>query len=517
MLVRLKMEWLLLRRDRGYWGGLFLLSLLTVLAFQVGWSRMKQQARLHQRFLSERTDLLTVFQASVADHEKQREEKSVEGISRVGVTTDLPPIDFESLLNRKVSPLEQSQYSWMWSSARTSAGMIFLSTSFKVWRPPTVTGALSVGEADQWPEFFVPQLSSRENIPFPSVAKTLSASRIVNPFHLDIGAFDLSTLLIVIVPLVIVVLTYDVLSKDREQGILRMLTSQNQSVSSRILVRLCLRILGIVILFLGTILACYGISGADLTDSMTWQLLGTFSLAVCFYALFWGSLVGGVNALGCSSTTNAVVLAVSWIILVCVLPLSISQSVAHAYPVSRAGSLAEREKEIQKSIRELQMQATLDTRETHGEATPASRTEQIARMQEEARRGTETLYRSMEQDVTRFYAQHQQRAEAIQFWQSLSPPLAMKMICDTIAGNSHDQFLRFTKKISDDHRDFLAGFQSQPHSNRRLTSDDLRQMSCFPIVSPVADIHWLPVLWSLVTIAFWGMILAILGWGILRL
>lgn len=516
MLTRLKMEWQLLRASRGYWAGLLFTLILTGLAFQVGWSRVQHQESLHQRFLKERNEILSVIQASITEKEKEPDTQTSERRGRGRVLSEPLSVDFDQLLNRSVSELEKQQYSRMWFSAKTPSGMAYLSSQFKVWKPPTVLGVISVGETDQWPEFYLPQLSSGGRQPVPSEAKTLAASRIVNPFHVSIGALDLTTLLIVIVPLVIIALNYDILSRDREQGILRLLAPQNLSLSSLIITRLMLRTLGLVgVIGLVTLISHFAV-GADLSNRTTGKLLGMFLLAVTVYSLFWSSLVWLINSLGCSSTTNAVLLSILWLALVFVIPLSITQSAAKAYPVVPAGALAAKEKEIQKSIREMQAQQRLEAREMHGETTPASRTAEIARMQEQAQQGALKLQDAMKQEVERYYQQHQQREESLQKWQILSPVIAIKNLCDALSGNSQAQFVEFTKKVCDDHRNYLAHFQSLTGDQRRLTSADLEKMPFFPLDSSGPNLVWKPLWWSVASIACWGGLLSMLGWGLLQ-
>lgn len=513
---RLRMEWCLLRASQGYWGGLLLVGFLTSLAFQVGWWRVKQQENLHQRFLSERNELLTVIQAAVAEKNKELENQSVPEQDRAGMMLEPPSVEFDAVLNRTVSPVERNQFGRLWNSAKTPSGMAYLSTSFKVWKPPAPTGAISVGESDQWPEFYLPQLSSGGRSPVPSVARTLSASRIVNPFHVSMGAFDLSTLVVVIVPLIIIALTYDILSHDREQGILRLLVSQNQSVLPLMITRLVFRTLGVVGVLVSVMLASYFAVGAGLSTATTWKLLGMFSLAVTAYALFWASLAWGISSLGCSSTTNVVLLAVIWMVLVFVMPLSVTRSVARAHTVPPAGALATKEKEIQKSIQEMQAQQRLEAREMHGETTPESRMAQIARLQEVAQKGAEKLQDAMKIEVEHYYQQHQQREAALRQWQILSPALAIQHACDLISGNSQSQFVNFTRKVSKDHLDYLAYFQTIRDSRGRLTPADLEKMPFFPLNSPDPN----PLqgsLWrSVATVVLWGVVVGLLGWSMLH-
>ena len=486
-------------------------GVLTAVAFYGGWARVSDHERLHQRFLMERRELLTVVQAAAAEKDPPKDADN-SNPSGMRFQSSKPSVDLDQLLDRPLSKLDRQEFERHWSSGKSPNGMAYLSSNFKAWRPPTVLGAISVGESDQWPEFYTPKMLFGGKFPTSSEAQTLSASRIVNPYHVSVGAFEMSTLLIVILPLVSIALTYDVLSQDRELGILRLLGAQNVSIRMLVMIRLALRPLSVVGVLLCVLLLGYVIVGADLFNGSTWALLGTFTLTVLVYTGFWAAVAWFVNSLGFSSMTNAVLLAMCWIVVVFVVPVSIAQSVAGAHPVPASGALASKEKEIQKSIQEMQTQMRLEAREMHGEQL---REAQAAFWQETAAKGALELRERMTVEIDRYYREHDERDAAMLRWQFLSPALAVKQACDLIAGNSHAQFVQFTRDVCSDHSEYLDYFRTLSGKNERLTSAEIEKAPTFARSGSTARVDWQALWWSIGVVAAWALLLGVLGWTIL--
>jgi ABC-2 type transport system permease protein len=77
---------------------------------------------------------------------------------------------------------------------------------------PTVLAPLSVGESDLFPYFFKAGLGSKQTI--------LSNDELENPINLLSSRFDLSFVIVYLFPLLVLTLSYNLISAEKEQGTL---------------------------------------------------------------------------------------------------------------------------------------------------------------------------------------------------------------------------------------------------------------------------------------------------------
>src|SRR6266508_4576303 len=88
--------------------------------------------------------------------------------------------------------------------------------------PPAPLAALAVGQSDLYPYYFKVTSQSKQ---------TFTANdEIENPTNLLAGRFDLAFVIIYLYPLLILALSYNLISAEREQGTLAMLMSQPVSL-----------------------------------------------------------------------------------------------------------------------------------------------------------------------------------------------------------------------------------------------------------------------------------------------
>ena len=122
--------------------------------------------------------------------------------------------------------------------------------------PPGPLAPLAIGQSDLLPYYFKVSTDARENI--------VAATELENPQRLLVGRFDLAFVLIYLYPLLILGITYNMLSAEKEQGTLALALSQPVSLSTLVTGKVTLRALllvGIVVVFSAVALAA---AGADL-------------------------------------------------------------------------------------------------------------------------------------------------------------------------------------------------------------------------------------------------------------
>jgi ABC-2 type transport system permease protein len=198
--------------------------------------------------------------------------------------------------------------------------------------PGAPLAPVALGQSDLFPGQF--QVTYQSKIHF------IHNNDIENPWHLLSGHFDLAFVIVYLLPLIIFALSYNLLSAERESGTLKLLMSQPLALRTLIWGKVAVRaivLLGLAVMVpLGVLLLARPTTGSAMGLTLWWALL------VGAYALFWFALVVAVNAFGRSSATNAMLLIVSWVVLVLIVPVLLNLAVTAASPAPSRNELATR-------------------------------------------------------------------------------------------------------------------------------------------------------------------------------
>ena len=139
-----------------------------------------------------------------------------------------------------------------------------------------------------------------------------------SPLTLLSGRFDLSFVVVYLLPLLVIALSYDLLSAEKERGTLPIAMTQPISIrqlfDAKLVARLALVLVPFVLLATAAFLA-----SADLSAERS-LLFTLWTLTATAYGLFWLAVAAFVNSSGRSSQTNAVILACLWLALVVIVP-----------------------------------------------------------------------------------------------------------------------------------------------------------------------------------------------------
>ena len=167
---------------------------------------------------------------------------------------------------------------------------------------------LAIGQSDLLPVLLPDHDRRQETV--------LAAAELENPQRLLVGRFDLAFVLIYLYPLLILALTYNVLSARTEQGTLVLALSQPVSLRTIVLGKLTLRF-GIFLLVISGLAGFAAVvAGIDLGATGVTTRLLLWVTAVVAYGLVWFALATLVASFGRPSSTNAMALAAIWLAFV---------------------------------------------------------------------------------------------------------------------------------------------------------------------------------------------------------
>lgn len=174
---------------------------------------------------------------------------------------------------------------------------------------------LVTGQSDVLPGKFV---ASRR---FDYRVERQNASNGLQTFY---GKLDMAFAIVFLLPLLIVAFNFNILSSEKEKNTLKLLLAQQASIQEIIFGKLAVSFLfTLVMLVVPIVFAGIGFG------SGVWLYLAIG----CLYSLFWHLLCGYVNSRLRSSAWNATVLLTGWMLIVLILPATITTVTGMIHPV----------------------------------------------------------------------------------------------------------------------------------------------------------------------------------------
>ncbi len=176
-----------------------------------------------------------------------------------------------------------------------------------------------------------------------------------NPFNLLTGNLDFSFVLIYLFPLLIISFSYNLLSEEKEGGTWPLVSTQGDSPLKLLLRKLLIRAIAVfatlaMLLFLGAVI---------LSIPMDSSFMATIAIAV-LYLLCWFAICLWVISLQKRSSTNAVILLSSWMMLTVILPGAVNNYILNKYPVPEAMATAIAQREGYHEKWDMDKQPTMD-------------------------------------------------------------------------------------------------------------------------------------------------------------
>jgi ABC-2 type transport system permease protein len=203
-------------------------------------------------------------------------------------------------------------------SAVARAGVTADQQAVDITLPHTPLQAISIGHTGLLPDRATPFTEYDVTTMWPTQLLPRAAT-VQDLYTTTVGQFDLAHALVWLLPLLVIVLSYDLLSREREEGTLALVLSQPITARQVVAAKTVARVPWIVL----PALTIYAAAIAPRLPEMTTRtsvLAGAGGLLVAAYALMWLALCVWVNTRQWSSPANGLILGVCWLMLVLVLP-----------------------------------------------------------------------------------------------------------------------------------------------------------------------------------------------------
>ncbi len=191
--------------------------------------------------------------------------------------------------------------------------------------PPHDYASLAIGQRDLFRYYY--RLTGM------SLHYQLFENELANPVNLMIGNFDLSFVLVYLLPLLIIAFCYGLFSYEKENGTLALLQIQSISIRKIILVRLAfyflmLTCLALLISLIGLLTSGNPLTVENLVPAVAWMT------GVMIYCAFWFAMMFLIVSLRKSSSFNAITAVACWLLLLIIIPAVLNVIVTAKYPLN---------------------------------------------------------------------------------------------------------------------------------------------------------------------------------------
>jgi ABC-2 type transport system permease protein len=306
--------------------------------------------------------------------------------------------------------------------------------------PQAPLAPLSIGQADLLPHHYSVTINT-------NAQSFLASGELENPLNLMAGRFDVAFVIVYLLPLLILALSFNLLSGEREQGTLLLTMVQPIPVRRVLMQRIGVRAVLVLAMAAGITIAGAVIGGVRIAADGVASGLLLWTLAVAVYALLWFALALLVNSFSYGSGTNATLLAAAWLAAVVVVPAAVNIAASMLHPLPSRVELIGVQREAAREAAERRSELLAKFFEDHPEMVQGLNLDTMnvaarsyASQQEVERRVSEVLQRYDE----RLAAQQ----AVVRRYRYLSPAILMQESLNDLSGTGDVRFAHFRANVA---------------------------------------------------------------------
>jgi ABC-2 type transport system permease protein len=335
--------------------------------------------------------------------------------------------------------------------------------------PTAPLGPVAAGQSDLFPTYYRVSILAHETL--------FTNEELDHPANLLAGRFDLAFVVVFLFPLLVIALSYNVLSAEREQGTLRLVLAQPVTLRTVLLGKLAAR--AAVLLLAAVVLVLAGALAAGVAPLAPGAAAG-LALAVLLvvaYGLVWFALALLVNVVGRSSAANAMALLGCWLAAVVLVPSLLAAGVAALYPAPSRVELVQARREASRAATARGAQLLAAYMQDHPELV--SGPVDGANAQLRALAVQDDVDRAVAPVTRRFEAQLARQQAAVARLEVLSPALLAHDALTALAGTDAGRLRRFGAAAADHSLRLRAYWSPLVARGARITSADVDRIPPF--------------------------------------
>lgn len=466
----MRREWRLAVADRVMPLTLVIIGMLTFLAMLAGQQRIEQRRRSQETLRQDNSLQQRFLESAFAENAAA-----------------------DSAIS-ELTPIQRDRQFELQMSAKSPDLMRYTGGIWWTIYPTSPLSSLSLGATGQWPD--------RYHHAGSSVARTLRRSVRANPLLATVGAFDLTLLVGAILPLAVIVLTYNVVASDREQGRWPLVELHAPSRARLIVMRCFVRSSALAVVVVAMTAGCTLITEFSALDTAAIRNFLVWISWLIAYLSFWTTLAICVNSLNTSSSGAGLLLFLCWTTFVIAVPSLVQHEVNRRFPMLAPSQLFTMEEEVQQQVEQESEQVwTTFVRENPGIALDSENPQQEYLLRDLA--VSQAVRARVRKQLDESYQRFRDRESFLDQAQFLSPVIAWRTAADQSAGTSVRHFLDFAGATSTFHERYLTYFETFSVSGQELSQSDLQAIPRFDPEQIQMELHGLPLMMSAGSLLFW--------------
>jgi ABC-2 type transport system permease protein len=450
-------EWRALRLDRSAWVALVILGVLIECAiFNVSTTLRRQQAAEKQTALEEENKF-----ARMRDKALRIE---LEAASR-----GEPPPQFQA----------EAKYWGEWGPRDS----VFVGA----WNAPRIVPPsspltfLAIGQSDLVPNSYKVGLDGR----LEWNARNRVAQQLENPLLLKFGRFDLAFVILYIYPLLILAVSYNMISGEKESGTLHMLLAQPLRLRTMVMGKIATRVMLVFGCAFGFSAIGFLLSGISLGGATIMRLF-LWGLAIIIYGAFWFAIAAVVNATGRGSAATALILAVAWLIFLFVVPSTANFIAVTAYPIPTRVEYINAERAAEDRSRSKRKELVARYLSAHPELRQYGWTidnlgvgfPEVPEAMPEKIEAEDTL-ESLKPVVARYEGQLAGQQRVVGGLSFFSPAILMQSVLYNLAGTGRDRHEHFLRQVNAFNKTWNDFFGVKPFFREMVNASDYERFPGF--------------------------------------
>ena len=356
----------------------------------------------------------------------------------------------------------------------TAKSPYLMSHAVNLWNislHPSPLSALSVGASNTWPDLY--------RVQGVSLSETVQRNDDIRPVATVYGPFDTTFMVMVIAPLVIIGLTFNASSRDRETTLQNLIVAQTSSLGKLIALRCLVRTSWVIVLVTCIVNGMLLFAFANQFDGKLVVNLAIWNVGAAAYLLVWAALSLFVNAFAKSSSANSAALLLLWLLIVLIIPRWVANAVEETVSTFPEQALAKREKivfdQASKQVDELSQRFQLDHPEVELELEDEQQRTLIGYLLAHSEAG-----RQAPENVSSHYSGQSLRTRYVNYGNWISPAISFRNQSDLCSGNSECDFIAFSVKAAALHAQLKEVFLKPSVTNEECTVE---------IIAALPDFH----------------------------
>ena len=347
---------------------------------------------------------------------------------------------------------------------------------------PETFSFIATGQSDMYTHFKSPTVYGNNF--------ALDYSEMVNPVQLLFGNFDMAFVIIYILPLLIITFTFNILSKEKELGTLRLLSAQPISTMKWLLQKMSIRYLiftTIALLILLISIIFFSSEAFKDTSNLVHLLL-----LIAGYNLFWFVLAYIINIKINNSSKNALTLIGLWLLIVLVLPATINQIGNSLYPTPSRLKMINDIRLIKKENEEKQNETMSEYLRNHPEMVQGSDKEKFG-FWHNYFASEKVMEEKTKPLLAEYDLQLKKQQKLIDLFEFLLPAILMQQSLNKIAGTSEKHYNDYKKQVyafSDEWKNY---FVPMLFKQQKFAIENYQELPKFNYKNRIKNDVWLSI------------------------